>query len=254
MPYSWRVSYCIEYLNYSTMIPKLVTFDCAETMVRVPDNWSIGTFAVDCARHIGLKPSQEDGLLYLSMYRAKLPEFVEVNRSRDAGQQQMFWSRLALEWLKATGQPIGTLGALQLAADELGFGPDSILFKLYDDVVPCLNRLDSMGIKAAVVSNWDYSLHRVLKMFGIYERFVVVKASLEEGIEKPDPRLFEMTIAEAGFASWETVHVGDDRVDDFEGAEAAGLKALLIDRSLIGPVRPFIHSLADLPEAFDWID
>jgi putative hydrolase of the HAD superfamily len=114
--------------------------------------------------------------------------------------------------------------------------------------------LDTMGIKAAVISNWDYSLHRVLKMFGIYERFVVVKASLEEGVEKPDPRLFQITLQEAGFSPHETFHVGDDLVDDVEGANRFGIRSTLIDRSLAKTERPVICTLADLPEAFGWID
>jgi len=234
--------------------PKLVTFDCALTLVKVPQGWSIGAFAADCARHVGLSPTAQDAELYRSMYKQRLPEFVAVNMSRDAARQEAFWYDLASDWLASTEMPMNSLEAMQEAAQELGFGPNSILFELYDDVIPCLDALDAMGIRAAVVSNWDYSLHRVLRMFGIYERFVSVKASLEEGVEKPDPRLFEIALAEAGYRPEDVLHVGDDPTDDLHGALAAGIRGVLIDRSLAQSKRPTIRSLSELPEAFAWID
>jgi len=184
---------------------------------------------------------------------SRLGEFVQINRARDLDKAHLFWDRLAIDWLKASNQPAEDVELLQEASEELGFGPNSILFHLYADVIPCLDWLDRSGIRAGVVSNWDYSLHRVLKMFGIYDRFVVVKASLEEGVEKPDPRLFEIALAEAGFSSCETFHVGDSPEDDLEGATAAGIRAALIDRTA-GDGKPFtIRSLSELPEAFAWI-
>jgi len=236
------------------MIPRLVTFDCANTMVAVPDGWSMGWFAGSCARHIGLDPTLTDEAIYQAMYVKRLPEFLEVNLARDSERQAAFWARLAEDWLRETNLPMSSLPRMHEAAEELGFGPRSILFNLYDDVVPCLNLLDSLGVRAAVVSNWDYSLHRVLRMFGLYDRFVVVKASLEEGVEKPDPRLFQIALEEAGFSPGETLHVGDDPIDDIEGAAAACIRSVRIDRSLDRTTRPSIRTLSDLPEAFGWID
>jgi len=223
-------------------------------MVGVPADWSLGELAAESARSIGLCPGPGDAAVYQRLYMSRLREFVAVNMSRNADLQAGFWRDLATDWISETGLPMGALDKMLAAADELSFGPNSILFRLFDDVVPCLDRLDAMGIRAAVISNWDYSLHRVLRIFGIYDRFVTVKASLEEGVEKPDPRLFELTLAEAGFSAAETFHVGDDRLDDLEGANGAGIRAALLDRSLGRTERPFIRSLIDLPEAFGWID
>jgi len=223
-------------------------------MVAVPANWTLGGFAADCARQIGCNPSEEDAAVYQSLYMARISDFVRVNMARDSELQREFWRKLAVDWFHAVGISPELLAPMQAAADELGFGADSILFRLFSDVKPCLDRLDSLGIKAAVISNWDYSLHRVLKMFDIYDRFIVVKASLEEGVEKPDPRLFEIALTEAGYSPSETFHVGDDYVDDIEGARAAGIRAVRIDRLLSYSERPVIGSLEDLVEAFDWID
>jgi len=234
------------------MTPKLVTFDCAQTLVRVPENWTLGQFAVDCAHHVGLNPPDGAASSYQKMYFDRIGEFLEINRSRDMGRADQFWRALGAEWIAAMDLPTSSLEQLRLAGEELGFGDKSILFSLFEDVVPCLDLLDSMGIQAGVVSNWDYSLHRVLRMFGIDERFVVVKASLEEGVEKPDPRLFEIALKDAGFSPEDTFHVGDSVEDDLAGAKAASIRVALIDRAMVDPKPPYIRSLLELPEAFAW--
>jgi FMN phosphatase YigB (HAD superfamily) len=45
------------------------------------------------------------------------------------------------------------------------------------------------------------------------------------------------------------VHVGDSYPEDIEGAQAAGIQAVLIDRKSAGrvPYAPTIQSLAELP-------
>ncbi len=92
------------------MIPKLVTFDCAETMVAVPSNWSMGWFAASCAREIGLNPTDEDAKLPIkNLYMARLPDFVAVNMAKDAVKQKAFWSRLAEDWLAAVKFPASSL-------------------------------------------------------------------------------------------------------------------------------------------------
>ncbi|MDR3692130.1 MAG: HAD-IA family hydrolase [Fimbriimonas sp.] len=236
------------------MIPRFVTFDCAQTLVHIPKTWNLGALAVDAARKVGLNPPDGAALQYLRLYSHRLGEFWEINRSRDMEAADRFWHRLGYDWLTELKLPVDRLPELRDVADRLLFGDGSEVFTLFDDVIPCLDCLDRMGIRYGVVSNWDYSLHRVLKVLGIYGRFVVVKASLEEGVEKPDPRLFQIALHEAGFDPCEAMHVGDNEVDDIEGGAAASIRAVLIDRSIPKSTPWRIRTLIDLPEAFGWID
>ena len=102
--------------------------------------------------------------------------------------------------------------------------------ELFDDVLPTLDALDALGIRLGVISNWDYSLHRVLRAREVHHRFEFVIASLEEGVEKPHPALFELTLGKFGVLPEEALHVGDDPVDDFRGAHDVGMRSYLIDR------------------------
>lgn len=230
------------------MTPKLVTFDCAQTLVEV--DWTVEGFARACAEDIGLSLPDEAYPRYRAMYFERLPEFLEINRRRDPIEGQAFWDRLATDWLAEFGIDASHVAPLKEASDRLGFGPGSILFKIYDDVVPCLDELEARGIRVAVVSNWDYSLHRVLHMFDVHRRFEVVLASLEEGVEKPDPRFFRICLEKLGVPPEETVHVGDNPEDDVAGALAAGIRPILIDRT--GTLPDSISTLHDLGRALGW--
>jgi len=110
-----------------------------------------------------------------------------------------------------------------------------------------------MGIRLAVVSNWDISLHRILENLNLASSFEFVIASLEEGPEKPDPALFHLALERLNLPPADVVHIGDDPVDDFAGAQAVQMRTLLLRRSEeLSHEAGVIHTLDQLPEAFAW--
>jgi putative hydrolase of the HAD superfamily len=82
-----------------------------------------------------------------------------------------------------------------------------------------------------VVSNWDSSLHRVLSLHGLTPYFERVFASMEEGCAKPDPSFFRIAERHLALPPEQILHVGDNPVDDLEGARSAGWQSILIDRT-----------------------
>jgi putative hydrolase of the HAD superfamily len=226
------------------MKPKVVTFDCANTLVRV--RWSPGGFAVDCARAIGIDISDEERILYERSLRARWSEYQEINKSRDPELGDAFWLNLAANWMTAIGRAPELALELVKEAPGLLYDKSSTMFELFDDVLPTLDGLDRLGIRLGVISNWDYSLHRVLKALDVHHRFEHVVASLEEGIEKPDIRLFHLTLEKFGACPAECLHIGDDPLDDLQGAKEAGMRAMLIDRSHSESRPPYLIRLTDL--------
>lgn len=103
-------------------------------------------------------------------------------------------------------------------------------WELYPDVSAVLAELAQRGLPLAVVSNWDPRLPELLDDLGLAGRFVAVVSSSSVGIEKPDPRLFAAAVEALGVEPERVLHVGDSRRHDVEGAEAAGLRALHLDR------------------------
>jgi putative hydrolase of the HAD superfamily len=71
-------------------------------------------------------------------------------------------------------------------------------------------------------------------------------------VEKPDPRLFHTIIDHFAVQPSEVLHIGDNVVDDFEGARAAGMRAVLLDRTRQATEQPVLHHLDQIEEALRW--
>jgi HAD superfamily hydrolase (TIGR01509 family) len=119
-----------------------------------------------------------------------------------------------------------------------------------DDVVPALERLRARVPRLVVVSNANGRLHTVMERLGLARFFDVMLDSHLEGVEKPDPRLFELALERAGGRPETTLHVGDFYWIDVKGARAAGLRAVLLDSAGLYPEAdcPRIRSLGELPD------
>lgn len=234
------------------MIPKVVSFDCAQTLLEV--DWSVRRYVADICAHISLEIPLEGPALYEEMYQARLGDYVRTNMTRDHAVCDAWWVKLGEDWLSAISLDSKLAFQLQAVSNEIGFGPKSVLFRLYDDVVPTLDRLNELGIKLAVLSNWDYSLHKALIGAGIYDRFELVVASLEHGVEKPDPQLFQIVTDHFGVEPGEVLHVGDNPVDDLEGAVGFGMRGVLVDRGREHAEEPWINDLRGVEGAFSWIN
>jgi putative hydrolase of the HAD superfamily len=120
---------------------------------------------------------------------------------------------------------------------------DAIAFRAYPDALPALSALAEAGIRLGVVANWDVSLTDVLARLGLAHAFAVVVTAASVGAAKPDPKPFTVALERLGVDAAECLHIGDDPVTDVAGATAAGLTALLLDRSGTTP-----GALTDLSE------
>jgi putative hydrolase of the HAD superfamily len=239
-----------SYVDSQPAAPKVVSFDCAQTLLEV--QWSVRRYIADVCYEANLEIPWEGPAIYEEMHRERLGEYLRVNLTRDHAQCDEWWIQLGRDWLAKIGMDPDLAAGLHRLSDEIGFGPESILFQAYDDVVPTLNRLAELEIKTAVLSNWDYTLHKSLRGAGLYDRFDLVVASLEYGVEKPDPRLFHVLVEHFDVRPEEILHIGDNPVDDLEGARSAGLRGALIDRSRTHFEEPWLHDLSKIEEAFRW--
>ena len=117
------------------------------------------------------------------------------------------------------------------------------------DVPDALAALRARGLRLVVVSNANGTLHRAFDRLGLTPRVDVVLDSFVEGIEKPDPRFFEIALARSGASAPTTIHVGDIYHVDVVGARAAGLRPVLVDSAGLYPDAdcPRIARLAELP-------
>jgi len=94
---------------------------------------------------------------------------------------------------------------------------------------PALRLARERGLRLAVISNSNGSVRSILETLGLAPHLDFILDSFEVGVEKPDPRIFELALARAGVAPAEAIYVGDLYAVDVRGARAAGLRAILLD-------------------------
>jgi len=83
----------------------------------------------------------------------------------------------------------------------------------------------------ALITNFDHPphVHEVIAEAHLADYFDAVVVSAEVGIKKPDPRIFAPALLRTELNPAEVVFVGDT-ADDVNGAQAAGMRAVLIRR------------------------
>ncbi len=136
------------------------------------------------------------------------------------------------------GRPEAEAGAVHDALLE------AIAFSPYPEVPAALRALRELGCRLVVVSNWDVSLHDVLRSTGLAGQVDAVVTSAEHGAAKPDPALFLHALSLAGAGAEEALHAGDDPEADVAGAQGAGIRAVLVARD--GPAPDGVDAVADL--------
>jgi putative hydrolase of the HAD superfamily len=129
-------------------------------------------------------------------------------------------------------------------------------YALFDDVLPCLRVLTDEGYRLGLISNFELWLEEMLVELEVGDLFEVRVVSGAEGVEKPDPRIYELALERAGVRPEAAVHVGDSPALDVEPAAAAGMHTVLLDRLGRYPdhAGAVIASLEDLPAILSKLD
>lgn len=101
---------------------------------------------------------------------------------------------------------------------------------IYPDVLPALEAWRRMGIGLGIVSNFDSRLYWVLEALKLKEFFTSITISTEVGFAKPDPPIFAIALQKHNCDPKDAWHIGDSFTQDYQGAKAAGLRAILLER------------------------
>jgi len=199
------------------MTTKAVFFDVLGTLVELEPPW------------VGLRAALGDGIpeeRLVGAVRAEMAYYkAHSHEGRDAESLADLQTRCA-----------------QVLSHELGreVSPETLVgslrFAAYPDACSALPELRSQGVKLVGVSNWDCSLGEVLDRCGLSQHLDAVVSSAGAGARKPDPAIFERALALAGCRAGEALHVGDTPEEDVQGARAAGIRVLLLDRDGGGDV------------------
>ena len=116
---------------------------------------------------------------------------------------------------------------------------------LYPDAKEVLQKL-RQTYKLGVIANQDYGTEKRLVNFGIRSYIDLVIASAEEGVEKPDLRIFQLALDRADCKPEEAVMVGDRLDNDIIPANKIGMKTVWIKQGYGGLSKP--HSGEEQPD------
>lgn len=126
-------------------------------------------------------------------------------------------------------------------------------WRLFDDALPCLRALRTLGLRLAAITNaaGDYQRAK-LAALGLESAFDAVLISGELGVAKPHRAIFRRACRVLRVRPAQAVHVGDQFDTDAEGARDAGLHGVWLDRSGCGVLPQgagisVIGRLAELP-------
>ena len=166
-----------------------------------------------------------------------------------------FWAshsrsvELWLDMYKILAREIGLQADAQgIADDTYEEYLDARNWSTFRDVEACLKGLKRRGFKLGVISNWDASLEGLIRGLGLLPYFDDVVSSAVVACRKPHKEIFEIALERMGICAGESIQVGDLPEADGDGAAAAGMRAVIIDRddSLDVCAYPKIRMLTDL--------
>jgi putative hydrolase of the HAD superfamily len=104
-------------------------------------------------------------------------------------------------------------------------------WRLYDDARDCLQDLIASNVEWAIASNFDSRLQGICRADPLLSRARAVFPSSDVGWRKPSSEFFRRVASATNLRPSEILLIGDDPIADYEGAIAAGWRAMLLNRS-----------------------
>jgi putative hydrolase of the HAD superfamily len=210
--------------------PIVVSFDAAGTLIHLAEPVGL-TYARVAAEHGVNADPAAIGRAFGTVWKRTPPPFSHGDsEAADDPHERAWWSRLVRSVFAETGLTFSNetsyesfFDALYLRFEEPGTwlaepGTDAILRRIAD------------AHRCIILSNFDARLRRILADLALLDPFEALFLSCEERLSKPDPRLFARVSERLGVAPESILHVGDDPVCDWAGAEAAGFRHFRVGR------------------------
>jgi len=226
---------------------KGIFFDLYGTLLIYNDNpkaWAdwVSTF-YNCLKNHGLKLSIES-------FAIKCDSFFGKNEPSPQNDGLTIYERRIQRLCKEL--------KLNLNNNELRFTANSCInawheyISLDPETIPVLKEFKK-NKKIALISNFDYPPHiySVLLDMNLYRYFDSIVISGEVGVKKPDPGIFTIALEQTNLQNDEIVYIGD-APEDIQGAKAAGIHPILIQRAQLDQDRLITDYWADQESPNDY--
>ena len=182
-------------------------------------------------------------------------EFAESNYGSKYGKVSytQYWDRWDANVLKHLGIRQSQIPAIEVLAKWWKYA-DCVA---YPDAKGSLERLKQIGVRVGLVSNaYEEDIDPILSKAGLEKRlFDVVVGVNTIKKAKPQPDIFRYALAKLDAKPKETIFVGDHIDNDYRGARAVGIRALLVERKNMGTDDTSgIEKVRSLQEIFKFVE
>lgn len=210
--------------------PQVIFFDAVGTLFGV--RGSVGEVYGELARQHGVEVSAEAlNRAFYQSFKSSVPcAFAGADPAKIAALEFVWWQTIA----RRTFDQAGVLGKFVSFSTFFGelyahFATAAPWF-IYADALPLLKHLQQSGVTLGIVSNFDSRIYSVLTALGLDYFFTSVTISTEVGVAKPDRKIFDVALDKhlcPPEAAW---HIGDSLKEDYQAAQAAGLRGIWLNR------------------------
>jgi len=209
--------------------PDVIFLDAVGTLFGV--NGSVGKIYGNIARDFGVDVSEMAlNKAFRDSFRASTPPaFLGVPIADIPQHEYAWWRTIAAQTFTQAGVFPQFADFDACFTDLYGYFTTAAAWVVYPDVQPTLEHWRSLGIRLGVLSNFDSRLYRVLTVLKLADYFSTVTISTTTGAAKPDARIFKAALQQAGSPA-QAWHIGDSYTEDYQGAIAAGLRGIWIER------------------------
>jgi putative hydrolase of the HAD superfamily len=219
-----------------------VVFDAVGTLLH-PDPPAAAYAAVG-RRHGSRLCVEEIGTRFAAAFRRQEDADRAAGWRTDEAREAARWRAVVAETLYDAADPAACFAELHAHFAR----PNA--WRCDPDAAATLAALAARGLRVGLASNFDGRLHGVVA--GLPELRPVqglVVASAAVGWRKPAAEFFRAVQARVGLPPEEILFIGDDPATDYDGARAAGLRAVLYDPRGRGPAAAGrVRRLADLTD------
>jgi putative hydrolase of the HAD superfamily len=221
---------------------KAVFFDAVGTLIH-PDPSAIEVYA-QVGKQFGSKLEKEEiGQRFRFLFQ--LEEFADFqNGLKDnEDRERERWRNIVAGVLNDVSDPTACFHVLYDHFSQ----PEA--WRCDPEAALVLEGLLARGYQVGLASNYDHRLRTVMAGLKPLQLIQHVVISSEVGWRKPAKEFFSALGSVVKLPAEEILLVGDDLINDYEGAKKAGLKAVLLDNSDTNPLtRDRISRLNELLE------
>jgi putative hydrolase of the HAD superfamily len=229
----------------------VVFFDVGNTLITplIPEEQSIARFAANHGYQLDEAEVQKKIAVMYEYYERAYSD--DSSFWGDSDRVRKIW----IDMYRFISKSLGITEISDLLAEEIYsyyFSPEA--WEPFADVLPTLEALKAEDLRLGTISNWDGTLSSILEGIGLAPYFDEIISSTDVGLHKPQADIFELACVRLGVSPHDALHIGDHISADALGAQAVGMKGILLDREDRYPDfddAPRLKSLRDLPTLID---